>query len=240
MCRVPLKIIAHSAVLLANFFKRIKEAMKKLCFINGSLRGRKASSRKFLDALDRRLDGTEYEKTIITVKAKTPSGYPEDDLRCLAGADVLVFVFPLFFYGLPAPLMRLLEDYFHYITKGNEYNRRAKVYVVINCGFFKPGINQEAVRVIKNFCQRLAIHWRFAVCIASGPLAAAMGKVPLLYLKLKRAYAAIVADIKSDYPTAKTDYLIKPILPKFVILAIKAHYERKMDYKHIQKEKTSA
>lgn len=214
--------------------------MKKLCFINGSLRGKKASSREFLDALDRRLDGVEYEKKTIVVKATTTGGYPEDALCCLARADVLVFVFPLFIYGLPASLMRLLEDYYHHIKNGNEYQRGAKVYAVINCGFFKPEINQEAVRVMKNFCRRLALDWRFAVCIASGPVAAALGEVPLVYLKLKKAYVAMVEDMKNGRPAARTDYLIKPVLPRFIILAFKAHYEKKMDYKRQPKEKSPA
>ena len=59
-------------------------------------------------------------------------------------------VFPLFTYGIPGALMRLLEDFYHY-AKGNDNNKVTKVYIVVNCGFPRPEIMGELIRVMKNF-----------------------------------------------------------------------------------------
>jgi hypothetical protein len=154
--------------------------------------------------------------------------YPEGTLKTLAGADVIIFVFPLYTYGLPGPLMRLLEDYYHYIKTGKEYNKDAKVYVIVNCAFPRPEkTTGEALRVIHNFCRRLSLNWRFAVCIGSGPVVALTKKVPFLYPKLNKAYTEIASDIRNTDKERKSGYFIKPVIPENIIAAIKRYYEKK-------------
>lgn len=202
--------------------------MKNVCLINGSLRGKEASSLAFLEDVNRKLSDTEYNKTFLTVRARLKGGYPEDMLQSMASAASIIMVFPLFSYGLPGALMRFLEDYYRYIQAGNGYNKDAGVYIIVNCGFPRPRTIAEAVRVIKNFCRRLSLNWRFAVCIGSGPVVVAVKKVPFLHMKLKRAYAEIASDIKSGDRGTRGDYFIKPILPEPIILMIKNQYEKKM------------
>jgi hypothetical protein len=202
--------------------------MKNVCLINGSLRGKEASSLAFLEDVNRTLSDTEYNKTFLTVRARLKGGYPEDMLQSMASAASIIMVFPLFSYGLPGALMRFLEDYYRYIQAGNGYNKDAGVYIIVNCGFPRPRTIAEAVRVIKNFCRRLSLNWRFAVCIGSGPVVVAVKKVPFLHMKLKRAYAEIASDIKSGDRGTRGDYFIKPILPEPIILMIKNQYEKKM------------
>lgn len=202
--------------------------MKNVCFVNGSLRGKSAASLQFLTDLGLRLPDTEYNKTVLTVRARVRGSYPEKMLESLARADAIVFVFPLHNYGLPGALMRLLEDYYQYIRAGKEYNRAARVYMIVNCGFPRPAeTTGEAVRVMKNFCRRLSLNWRFAVCIGTGPVVMMTRKVPFLYGKLKEAYAAIASDIGSADQEPKDDYFIKPVIPESIIAAIKRRYEKK-------------
>lgn len=202
--------------------------MKNICFINGSLRGKEASSLQFINEINRMLSDAEHNKEFITVRARLKGSYPEDILKSMSRANAMIMAFPLFSYGIPGALMRLLEDYYGYIKSGNEYNKDAKVYVVVNCGFPRPKINEEAVRVMKNFCQRLFLDWRFAICIGSGPVAAATQKVPLLSLKLKKAFNEIAQDVKNGNHEKKENYYIKPVLPEPIILMIKAQFEKKM------------
>ena len=108
--------------------------MKNICLINGSLRGKKAASLEFLNDVNRRLPDNEYNKRFVTVKAVVKTDYPEGSLKSLANADAIIFVFPLYTYGLPGALMRLLEDYYQYIKTG-KYNKEANVYVIINCAY---------------------------------------------------------------------------------------------------------
>lgn len=203
--------------------------MKKLCLINGSLRGKKASSLKFLNALDRRLPNKEFNKTFFTVKSGVKDNYSENILKSLASADAIIFVFPLYSYGLPGALMRLLEDYYQYIKTGKEHSKDAKVYVIVNCAFPRPErVTEEALRVLQDFCKRLSLNWRFAICIGTGPVVALTQKVPFLDLKLKKAYKEIASDIAGSDEEVRSNYLIRPIMPETIIAMIKRHYEKKM------------
>ncbi len=202
--------------------------MKNICLVNGSLRGKGAASLAFLQDINHQLSEKEYHKTFLKVRANVKNDYPEATLKNLSTADAIIFVFPLYTYGLPGSLMRLLEDYYAYIKTGREFNRNARIYAVINCAFPRPeATTGEAVRVIKNFCRRLSLTWRFAICIGTGPVVAFTKKVPFLDLKLKKAYREIAADIRCNENTVKPDYFSRPIIPGSIIAMIKRYYENK-------------
>jgi hypothetical protein len=203
--------------------------MKRICLINGSLRGKKASSLEFLKDIESRLPDAEYVKTSVTVKARPKGGYPPAVLEQLATADALVLVFPLYTYALPGALMRLFEDYYSYVRSGKEYNPGARVYAIVNCGFPRPVIFDECIRVLRNICRRLSLNWRFAVCISCGPVVVVTKQVPLLDLKLKRAFAAIVSDLQSGGSAPKHDYLIRPVIPEPILLMWKRRVEKQME-----------
>ncbi len=201
--------------------------MKNVCLINGSLRGKQAASLEFLKDLSLRLPGTDYYKIILTVKVRVKESYPENMLESMARADAIIIVFPLHNYGLSGALMRLFEDYYQYIKTNKEYNRDAKVYAVINCAFPRSAeTTGEAIRVMQNFCRRLSLNWRFAVCIGTGPVVVMTKRVPFLYPRLKRAYAEIASDIMSHNDGKLGNYYIKPVIPEAIIAMIKRHYEK--------------
>jgi hypothetical protein len=201
--------------------------MVNVCFVNGSLRGKKASSLEFLEDLGRRLSKRYYDKTTLTVRAKVGESYPLDMLKTIADAEAIVFAFPLHNYGLPGALMRLLEDYYQYARDGGRYNKGVKIYAIVNCGYPRAEkTTGEAVRVMKNFCQRLSLNWRFAVCIGTGPVVVMTKKIPFSYRQLKKAYAQIASDIRGQELLENQDYFIKPIIPETIIAMIKRHYEK--------------
>jgi hypothetical protein len=201
--------------------------MKNICLVNGSLSGKKSASLQFLRDIDLRLSDGESRKAVVGVRAKLKDRYPEEALRNLAEADAIIFVFPLHNYGLPGALMRLLEDYYDY-TKQGVNHKASSIYMVVNCGF--PRSQEtcgEAIRVMQNFCRRLSLKWRFALCIGTGPVVVLTKKVPFLYPKLKKAYTEIVSDIRELDNEKKNNYFIKPIIPESIIAAIKRRYEKK-------------
>jgi len=201
--------------------------MKNICFINGSLRGKKASSLVFLNCISSMLAEAEFNTDIINVRVKAKERYSEELLKTISHADAIIMVYPLFTYGIPGSLMRLLEDFYLY-AKGKDNNKAAMVYIVVNCGFPRPEIMGELIRVMKNFCRRLLLNWRFAICMGGGPVAAMTVKTPLLNIKYRKAFSAIVADIRHGDTMQKDDYFIKPIIPEPIMLWIKAQYEKKM------------
>lgn len=99
--------------------------------------------------------------------------------------------------------------------------------MIVNCGFPRPHITGEAVRVVKNFCRRLSLNWRFAVCIGGGPVVVMTRRVPFLDLKLKKAYAEISSDIRGEDRGERDNYLIKPVIPEPILIRIKNYYEKK-------------
>jgi hypothetical protein len=203
------------------------EIVKNICIINGSLRGKKASSLVFLDFINAMLPDSQYRKIVLRVRAKVKESYPEDILGTISGADAVILVFPLFTYGIPAALMRLLEDYYAF-ARGNGQIGSARTYVIANCAFPRPLIMGELIRVMRNFCRRAGLQWRFAVCLGGGPVAAMAIKSPLLNMKYRKAFSAIVRDINTGHSGPIRDYYLKPIIPEPVLLWVKAQYEKKM------------
>ncbi len=202
--------------------------MKRVCLVNGSLRGEKSSSREFLSDVLTRMNAAEFSTEKISVKAKSHDGYPDETLSIMAYADAVVIAFPLFTYSLPGGLARLLEDFYSYATRGGGHSKNAKVFAIVNCGFPEPGICNEAIRVVRNFCARLGLSYRFSVAIGSGPATVMTRKIPFLNLALKRAFSRIVKDIRGAGSEKMEDMFIKPIIPKGIILKIKEQYEKKM------------
>ena len=75
-----------------------------------------------------RLPDAEYATKTFSVKATVKGSYPLETLRDPAGADALILVFPLFAYGIPGALMRLLEGYYA-TPSADEWPRRGEVIV---------------------------------------------------------------------------------------------------------------
>lgn len=201
--------------------------MKNICLVNGSLGGKNSASLKFLKDIDHRLPVSESRKTVINVRVKMKDHYPEETMINLAEADAIIFVFPLHNYGLPGALMQLLENYYEYVKQGVKH-KASSVYIVVNCGFPRPRETcGEVLRVMQNFCRRLSLKYRFALCIGTGPIVALTSKVSFLYPKLKKAYNEIVSDIQEFNVERKNNYFIKPIIPESIIAFIKRRYEKK-------------
>lgn len=126
--------------------------MKKVCLVNGSLRGRKASSLVFLNTINGLLDESEYEKSVVTVKA---------------------------------------------------------------------------IRVIRNFCRRLDLSWRFAVSLGGGPIFVAALKLPMLRGTVISKFKRIAADIETGGDGPMPTLFGKPFIPKPVVIFIREHLMRK-------------
>lgn len=91
------------------------------------------------------------ELTIATIKVRQTLMHHETELafETLHNADAMVFIFPLYFFCMPAMLTRLLQDF---VMKYPFSDKPCGVYAIINCGFPESEINAEAMRVIECFC----------------------------------------------------------------------------------------
>ena len=129
--------------------------------------------------------------------------------------------------------MRLLEDYYHYAKSGKPYNRDAGIYAIINSGAVEPQVTHEAIRVMKNFCRRLGLNWRFAVSLGGGPIFVMALKLPFLNRNIKKKFNQVVMDIKNNDMNIKDTIIGKPFIPQSIAIFIRENFIRK---KAVQKK----
>lgn len=195
----------------------------RVCLVNGSLRGRKATSNRLLDGVARRLDAAGVASVRVAVRGRPGDAYPDETLAALAGADAVVLAFPLYAYCLPGGLMRLLEEWARYAER-RRADGHTKVYAIVNCGFVLPETNAEAVRVVRNFSARLGLEWRFAVAVGAGPAVVATRAVDL---RLRRATRRMVTDIGGEAGGRVGDVYLRPLLPRIIMDLVREHLDRK-------------
>ncbi len=177
--------------------------MKSICFINGSPKGEKANSYFFIKKLQKVMSDTNYNKYFIHAASSIYSGKGEEDFNIMDTADVLIFSFPLYIYCVPGLLMRFLEDYYIHIKGRSNFYKDIRVYAVLNCAFPEPMINNEAIRVIKNFCFRSGLKWRFSVSIGAGGLVGASEKIKFMDSLCTKVYDSLY-EINKDIETDAT------------------------------------
>lgn len=124
-----------------------------------------------------------------------------ENFKIVHCANVVIIAFPLYVYCVPGLLMRFLEDYYTYCKKVILRTKKAKVYVIINCAFPDPSICDEAIRVLKNFCKRTGMEWRFAVLVGAGGVLGTVKEIKVFDSILASIYLAldeIVSDIENN------------------------------------------
>lgn len=216
--------------------------MKDVLLVNGSPRGEKATSLVILKNFAEFLDPEEFQTTTYSIGIKNDRGTPEYILTALSKTDAVVFSFPLYAYTTPAAFTKFLEDYYFFrrqqagsgaygsgLQRGKQKDggaqpdlpadKRPKIYAFVNCGYAEPGVNREALQVMRHFCSRTEMKWRFGVAIGGGLIVAMTRNVPIVNAKLRRAYKQIAADI--DGKKNPVDFFIKPVIPKSIMIRMK-------------------
>ena len=114
----------------------------------------------------------------------------------------------------------MLEQYYKYniSRKGNSAN----VYVIVNCGFPEPQINDEAINVIRNFSSKVGFNFRFAISFGSGGFIGATKNIPVFSKNMKNINSALER-IKNDiYDQCKKqfcdDIMLEPSSPRWLVL----------------------
>jgi hypothetical protein len=193
--------------------------LKKICFLNGSLRGKQSSSIQFINELNTKLGDHGLKKEFISVRLK---GYDHQLFKTISEADIFIIVFPLYSYCLPGSLIRLFEEYYEY-CKTKQISREIPVYVIVNCGYVDPKINTEAIRVIKNFCLRVGFTLRFSIAIGCGP---AVLYTKFIDIKLHSALKRMARDIKSPIIQKREIIFLRPLLPRIIMDTVRMHLDR--------------
>ena len=79
--------------------------------------------------------------------------------------------------------------------------------------------NNEAIRVLKNFCVRLNLNWRFAISIGMGELVGSTKDMKLMQMLCAKVYSSlyeISKDIKNNIEIPALNKYAAPSFPIFI------------------------
>lgn len=147
----------------------------KIALINASPKCGDSASRTLLQALEKRLPDTE----IIWIDSAAKDA--EELLCAVGGCSALVFAFPLYVDGIPANLLRQLNQVCPSVAQATQ---EAKVYVLTNNGFYDGCQNALVLEMMQHFTQEAGLTWGQGIGIGAGGMlqSAPIGKGPLARL----------------------------------------------------------
>ncbi|MGE5380499.1 MAG: hypothetical protein ACM3NT_05465 [Methylocystaceae bacterium] len=173
--------------------------VKKVVLLSASPKiGEDSASDLLVDLQDKQMNLNNLMVTRLNVRQCLTRRETETAFAAMSEADGLVITFPLYFFCLPGMLMRFLQDYYEFVLKHREAVRKAKVYAVVNCGFPEADINQEAIRVIKNFSDQIGAQFRMGISIGGGGMLLGAKDAPIMkktIAELNQAFLTIANDI---------------------------------------------
>jgi multimeric flavodoxin WrbA len=133
----------------------------KIALINGSPKSKDSSSEFILDALQKRLSNPTVPIAVSNVKKQEQ----KEILEAIQGCNAMVFAFPLYVDGLPSHLLEFLDEAKYAIALNAP---DAKVYCLVNNGFYEARQNSIAIAMMKSFCKHSGIAWGYGVGIGAG------------------------------------------------------------------------
>lgn len=176
--------------------------MRNIVLINASPKNNEPSVSEYLvDALENQIDMATANKYFINIRQSIKKYKTQEDFAAISKADAIIIIFPLYIFCLPGILMQFLEDYQKFYTEQGKAAGNAKVYAIVNCGFPESGINLEAVRVIRSFCNHVNMQFRFGVLIGGGGMLLGARNAPFMkktMQNLTNAFLTIVQDIERE------------------------------------------
>ncbi|SHH94612.1 hypothetical protein SAMN02745823_01591 [Sporobacter termitidis DSM 10068] len=147
---------------------------------------------------------------------------PEDDFERMRLSDALIFIFPLYFFCLPGLLIRYLQDFEAYLAAREAAPTVPRVFCAVNCGFPEPGINEEAVRVVKSFSEKIGASFGFGLMIGGGGMLLPAQEAPFMKKTLSAidaAFERMRTDLTAD-PAGETANLeVKAAFPRRLYFA---------------------
>lgn len=184
----------------------------KIVAIIGSTKPSKSSSAAVVEHLAYSL-GTAIPAYRAAELSKAPDALLNEILR----ADVVLVAFPLYWNCLPAALLEALIRLEAVAAKA--ITPLPKVYAVCNSGVWEAEDNATALRVVRNFCARSGLTWRYGVGIGGGALIGGDRRSIKKHGPTKKLHAALAvlgADILMGGSQASKDVLVRPGIPRFL------------------------
>jgi len=139
--------------------------------LNGSLRGRRGNGYYLLQRLQECGLGECAERGIVEV-LRDPDRFAGE----LSLADALVIAAPLYVDGLPAQMLRLMEELYE---KRGAVKEGLRVYVLSNLGFYESVQIKTLLDIVKNWCKRMDFVYGGGLAVGAGGMMSAFRSIPL-------------------------------------------------------------
>ncbi|GFZ32311.1 hypothetical protein CSC2_28370 [Clostridium zeae] len=187
--------------------------MTKICFINGSPRGKNSASKNLIDELCKITSNAIKETNHISLNNKF-------DYEVVTDSDAIVIAFPLYVDTLPSSVIEFLEDLELFARNTTKH---PKVYAIVNCGFFEGFQTKNAMVLLENFCLKTGFIWRFGIGIGAGEFMRSTKDIIPINSDIKRevynSFIELNKDIVNNKHDSKENLFISPNFPKSEFIA---------------------
>lgn len=138
--------------------------MKKILCINGSPRGKKATSFALLEYINDYI--LTSDKEILSLSSFQKTNYETPIKKVMEATDIII-AFPLYVDCIPALLQDFMEKY-NDVYRINKKNMEKKLYIIINCGFPETEHTETAMEVMRCFADMSGFKWQLGIGIGMG------------------------------------------------------------------------
>lgn len=187
--------------------------MSNLCFINGSPRKEKSGSSYLIGELVKLLDKNVKTKEYYISNLMKDKSLLEE----VISYDKILFASPLYADCFPGTMLDFMAEFENFIKEKN--TKKIDMYCIVNCGFLEGTQNKTAIKIMKNYCNRLNFNWRFGIGVGGGEFMAGSKDMPLDSRMKKPVYNAFLTlkeDIENNSNASINDILVNPKIPKFI------------------------
>lgn len=204
----------------------------KIAFINGSPKIKNSASKEYLKLCQQQLGPhhtyVELHPSIECISA--------EELNNLNEVDVILCAFPLYYDGIPGHLLENL----HIIEAYTQHTPlRAKIYVIVNAGFYEGEQCRYAIDLMKQWTIKSKLSWGMALGIGAGSMLAFMKQVPLHRgprKSLGRGFDVLIQAINTQ--STAPDFFISPVFLRslYILLVHMSWIKQGKKHHHNRKE----
>lgn len=132
-----------------------------ILLVNGSPKMEESASAYILNMLRKKLASA----SVCTWANIRQNGVLAEEIK---SCDAVVLAFPLYVDGIPAHLLQKLEQSQDQLQLSGF---KAKVYVIVNSGFFEARQNRIALDMMAEWCKACSLDWGQGLGLGCGPMA---------------------------------------------------------------------
>lgn len=197
--------------------------MNKICFINGSPRGKASCSKILTQVVLDMLDKEKVQVYNLEATESMRTKKSEEDFKLLKEMNSIIFVFPLYIDAIPSNLLEYMNAFEEYIIS-EKLKVDINIYAIINNGFIEGSQNINALKIMCHYAKAIGCSFKFGIGIGAGEfIRETMEVIPLKSrLKLKVYNALLKMAMEIENPTEKESKILmtNPSMPKTIFMLV--------------------